>query len=92
MSAQKTDIDYDKATPAELFELFHQTLLKLLASDDARIDCFSLSSGATAFQLVLTEHGHEILDPIARPLRQTPERIASLLLEDGILQFSDDIH
>ena len=92
MCSQQTDIDYDKATPAELFELFHQALLKLLASDDARIDCFSLPSGGTMFQLVLTEHGHEILDPIARPLRHTPEHIASLLIEDGVLHFSDDIH
>jgi len=92
MCSQETDIDYDKATPSELFDLFHQALLKLLDSEDAQIDCVELPSGGRLFQLVLTDRGHEILDPIARPLRHTPEHIASMLIDDGVLHFSDDIH
>ena len=93
MCSQETDIDYEKATPAELFQRFHEALIELMASNDAEIDCFPLSRpGDYAFQLLLSDHAHEILDPIARPLRQTPEQIVSRLEEDGLIQFSGQTH
>ncbi len=86
MCSQETDIDYEKATPAELFERFEKALIKLVASKDIRKECTPLSSGAYFYALVITDYARDILDPIARPLRQSTEQMIDRFENDGVVE------
>jgi hypothetical protein len=86
MCPQETDINYDKATPAELFEKFEKALIELVNSRDIKWDCSPLPNGGYTSCLLITDRAHRILDPIARPLRQSTEQMIDRFEEDGVIE------
>jgi hypothetical protein len=86
MCSQETDIDYDKATPAELFERFEKALIELVGSKEIKRDCSPIPNGGYVSCLVITDGAREILDPIARPLRRSTEQMIDRFEEDGVIE------
>ena len=86
MCSQETDINYEKATPAELFDKFEKALIELVASKDIKKKCSPLPSGAYVYALVITDYARDILNPIARPLRQSTEEMIDRFEDDGVVE------